>query len=78
MAKLHATETAQQVIDKAVQMFGGRGVVLDSVVERLDREVRALRSYEGASEIQKVILAGQARLHRAQEKQQPEAERGSQ
>ena len=56
MAKLTATETAQQVIDRALQMFGGRGVVRGEVVERLYREIRALRIYEGASEVQKLII----------------------
>jgi acyl-CoA dehydrogenase len=56
MAKLTATETAQTVIDRALQMFGGRGVVHGEVVERLYREVRALRIYEGASEVQKLII----------------------
>jgi alkylation response protein AidB-like acyl-CoA dehydrogenase len=57
MAKLHATETAQRVIDDAVQLFGGLGVTSGSVVERLYREVRALRIYEGASEVQQLIIA---------------------
>jgi acyl-CoA dehydrogenase len=57
MAKLTATETAQQVIDAAVQMFGGLGVVSEHPVERLDREIRALRIYEGASEVQQLIIA---------------------
>jgi len=57
MAKLHATETAQQVIDRAVQLFGGLGVTSGQVVERLYREIRSLRIYEGASEVQKVIIA---------------------
>ena len=57
MAKMHATETAQQVIDAAVQIFGGLGVKKDHPVERLYREVRALRIYEGATEVQKVIIA---------------------
>jgi acyl-CoA dehydrogenase len=60
MAKLFATERAQNVIDKAVQLHGGDGVRRGSVVERLYREIRALRIYEGASEIQKVIIARQA------------------
>lgn len=60
MAKLHATETAQEVIDAAVQLFGGHGVVSGHPVERLYREVRGLRIYEGASEVQKVIIARQA------------------
>jgi acyl-CoA dehydrogenase len=59
MAKLHATESAQRVIDGAVQLFGGRGVVRGEVVERLYREVRALRIYEGTSEIQRIVIAGQ-------------------
>lgn len=57
MAKLHATERAQQVIDRAVQLFGGLGVTSGHVAERLYREIRALRIYEGASEVQKVIIA---------------------
>jgi acyl-CoA dehydrogenase len=57
MAKLYATEAAQQVIDSAVQLFGGLGVVAGSVVERLYREIRALRIYEGTSEIQKLVIA---------------------
>ncbi|GGD01023.1 acyl-CoA dehydrogenase family protein [Undibacterium terreum] len=57
MAKLVATETAQQVIDAAVQIFGGMGVVSEVPVERLYREIRALRIYEGASEVQQLIIA---------------------
>jgi acyl-CoA dehydrogenase len=57
MAKLHATDSAQSVIDKAVQMFGGLGVTKGCIVERLYREIRALRIYEGASEVQKVVIA---------------------
>ena len=57
MAKLAATEGAQQVIDAAVQIFGGLGVVRDHPVERLYREIRALRIYEGASEVQQLIIA---------------------
>lgn len=60
MAKLYATDSAQEVVDEAVQIFGGMGVVVGSTVERLYREVRALRIYEGTSEIQKLIIAGQA------------------
>jgi acyl-CoA dehydrogenase len=60
MAKLHATEAAQRVIDDAVQIHGGLGVVAGHPVERLYREIRALRIYEGASEVQKVIIARQA------------------
>lgn len=58
MAKLYATEEAQKVIDQAVQLFGGLGVVKGTVVEKLYREVRALRIYEGTSEIQKLVIAG--------------------
>ena len=57
MAKLAATETAQKVIDRAVQMFGGRGVQKGEVAESLYREIRALRIYEGATEVQKLIVA---------------------
>lgn len=57
MAKLHATETAQQVIDAALQMFGGLGVVSGQMVESLYREIRALRIYEGATEVQQLIIA---------------------
>jgi alkylation response protein AidB-like acyl-CoA dehydrogenase len=57
MAKLTATETAQQVIDAAVQLFGGQGVVSGETVETLYREIRALRIYEGASEVQLLIIA---------------------
>ena len=57
MAKLYATDMAQHVIDKAVQIFGGMGVVSGVKVEELYREIRALRIYEGASEVQKVIIA---------------------
>ncbi|MFQ5439272.1 MAG: acyl-CoA dehydrogenase family protein [Paracoccaceae bacterium] len=59
MAKLFATERAQKVIDKAVQLFGGEGVRKGAIVERLYREIRALRIYEGASDVQKVIIARQ-------------------
>ena len=57
MAKLAATEGAQQVIDAAVQIWGGLGVVSEQPVERLYREIRALRIYEGASEVQQLIIA---------------------
>ena len=57
MAKMTATETAQSVIDRAVQLFGGRGVRSGEIVERLYREIRALRIYEGATEVQKLIIA---------------------
>ncbi len=59
MAKLHATEAAQRVIDAAVQIFGGLGVVSGHPVEQLYREIRALRIYEGASEVQKIVIARQ-------------------
>ena len=59
MAKLFATDQAQTVIDKAVQLFGGDGVLSGTTVEKLYREIRALRIYEGASDVQKVIIARQ-------------------
>jgi acyl-CoA dehydrogenase len=57
MAKMHATEAAQRVIDMAVQLHGGDGVRKGSVVESLYREIRALRIYEGATDVQKVVIA---------------------
>ncbi|MBL8588439.1 MAG: acyl-CoA dehydrogenase family protein [Methylobacteriaceae bacterium] len=60
MAKFYATEAAQRVIDTAVQLHGGDGVRKGSVVERLYREIRALRIYEGASDVQRVVIARQA------------------
>jgi acyl-CoA dehydrogenase len=60
IAKLFATEAAQQVIDAAVQLFGGLGVVRGTTVERLYREIRALRIYEGASEVLKLIIGSKA------------------
>lgn len=57
LAKLHATDRAQAVIDKAVQIFGGLGVTHGVPVESLYREIRALRIYEGASEVQKIVIA---------------------
>jgi acyl-CoA dehydrogenase len=57
MAKMYATETAQEVVDAAVQLFGGLGVASGHPVERLYRDVRALRIYEGATEVQKLIIA---------------------
>lgn len=59
MAKLYATESAQQVIDSAVQLLGALGVQAGHPVETLYREIRALRIYEGTSEIQKLVIAGQ-------------------
>ena len=57
MAKLYATEAAQKVIDDAVQMHGGAGVTKGVTVEHLYRDIRALRIYEGASEVQRQIIA---------------------
>jgi acyl-CoA dehydrogenase len=57
MAKLYATEAAQEVIDMAVQLHGGDGVRVGSVVESLYREIRALRIYEGASDVQRIVIA---------------------
>ncbi len=57
MAKMTATETAQSVIDRAVQLFGGRGVKAGEITEKLYREIRALRIYEGATEVQRLIVA---------------------
>jgi len=59
MAKLHATDTAQAVIDRAVQLHGGDGVRSGHIVESLYREIRALRIYEGASDVQKIVIARQ-------------------
>ncbi|MDB6090542.1 MAG: Butyryl-CoA dehydrogenase [Gammaproteobacteria bacterium] len=56
MAKMTATESSQRVIDQALQLFGGRGVVHGEIVERLYRDIRALRIYEGATEVQKLII----------------------
>jgi acyl-CoA dehydrogenase len=57
MAKMFATEAAQRVIDRAVQLHGGRGVTRGEKVEELYREIRALRIYEGATEVQKIVIA---------------------
>lgn len=57
MAKLFATEAAQRIIDRALQLHGGSGLVRGSIIERLYRDVRALRIYEGTSEIQKLVIA---------------------
>jgi len=62
IAKLGATEAAQRVIDRAVQLFGGRGVMAGAIVERLYRAIRPLRIYEGTSEIQRAII-GRALVH---------------
>jgi len=58
MAKAFATEAAQRIIDDAVQIHGGQGVLRASVVDRLYRSVRALRIYEGTTEIQHLVIAG--------------------
>ena len=57
MAKLYATEAAQRIVDQALQIHGGTGVVVGTPVERLYRDVRALRIYEGTSEIQRLVIA---------------------
>ena len=68
MAKITATETAQQAIDSAVQIFGALGVVSEQIVERLYREIRPLRIYEGATEVQQLIIArGIIKAHKASE-----------
>lgn len=59
MAKMYATEAAQQIIDDALQLLGGRGVVAGSPVEQLYREIRSLRIYEGTTEVQQLVIAGQ-------------------
>jgi acyl-CoA dehydrogenase len=64
MAKMYATEAAQRVIDRAVQLHGGRGVTKGEKVEELYREIRALRIYEGATEVQKVVIAREALKNR--------------
>ncbi|HVY49164.1 MAG TPA: acyl-CoA dehydrogenase family protein, partial [Minicystis sp.] len=57
MAKMYATEAAQRVVDLAVQLHGGAGVTLAAEVEALYREIRPLRIYEGATEVQKLVIA---------------------
>ena len=59
MAKWQATEAAQRTIDSAVQLHGARGVQVGGIVERLYRDIRALRIYEGTSEVQQLVIAGQ-------------------
>ena len=66
MAKLFATEAAQRVIDDAVQLLGARGVVAGHPVERLYREIRALRIYEGTTEVQQLVVAAQVLAGHAQ------------
>jgi len=65
IAKLHATEVAQEIVDASLQIFGAAGLVTDSVTERLYRQIRSLRVYEGASEVQKMIIAGTLDRRRA-------------
>ncbi|MET8152158.1 acyl-CoA dehydrogenase family protein [Actinoplanes sp. NPDC049668] len=67
IAKLYATEAAQSVVDDCVQMFGAAGLVADSITERLYRQIRSLRIYEGASEVQRDVIAGSLDLRRAQQ-----------
>ena len=57
MAKLFATEAAQRIIDDAVQIVGGRGVLADHIVDQLYRAIRPLRIYEGTSEVQHIVIA---------------------
>ena len=64
MAKMQATESAQRIVDRAVQLHGGMGVALGSKVEELYREIRPLRIYEGATDVLKLIIAGSV-LHGA-------------
>lgn len=66
MAKLHATEAAQTIVDDCVQLFGAAGLVGDSVPERLYRQIRSLRIYEGASEVQRDVIAGSLDVRRAE------------
>ena len=68
MAKMYATEAAQRIIDRAVQLFGGLGVTDGCVVERLYREIRPLRIYEGTTEIQKLIIGGALVAHARRER----------
>jgi alkylation response protein AidB-like acyl-CoA dehydrogenase len=63
MAKSYATEAAQRIVDDAVQILGGRGVLADHPVDRLYRSVRALRIYEGTTEIQRLVIAGKLLAH---------------
>jgi acyl-CoA dehydrogenase len=70
IAKMFATEMAQRVIDRAVQIFGGNGVRVGSIVEALYREIRALRIYEGATEVQKIIIARELLKTRQGERRQ--------
>ncbi|MDH6110343.1 acyl-CoA dehydrogenase [Kitasatospora sp. MAP12-15] len=65
IAKLHATEAAQRIVDRCVQVFGAAGLVRDSLPERLYRQIRSLRVYEGASEVQQQTIAGALDARRA-------------
>jgi acyl-CoA dehydrogenase len=65
MAKSYATEAAQRIVDDAVQILGGRGVLLGNPVERLYRSVRALRIYEGATDVQRLLIGGAVLKHRS-------------
>jgi len=67
MAKMYATEAAQRVVDDAVQLLGARGLVAGAATERLYREVRALRIYEGTTEVQQLVIAGQVMAAHADE-----------
>jgi len=78
MAKLFATEMAQRAIDRAVQVFGGLGVTRGVKVEELYREIRALRIYEGATEVQKIVIARETLKQAAAQSAQAAPERGSQ
>lgn len=64
--KLYATEAAQEIVDAAAQLHGAAGLVADSVPERLCRQIRSLRIYEGTSEVQKVIIANTIDAQRAE------------
>lgn len=75
MAKAHATETAQRVIDEAVQILGGRGVMSEHVLDRMYRSIRAMRIYEGTTEIQHLIVAG--RMIAAAKEKETEARRAA-
>jgi acyl-CoA dehydrogenase len=70
IAKVYATESAQEIVDTAVQVFGAAGLVKDSVPERLYRQVRALRIYEGTTEVQKTVIAAALDLRRAKAAEQ--------
>jgi acyl-CoA dehydrogenase len=68
MAKLFSTEAAQEIIDDAVQLWGAAGVASGAVVEELYRDIRAMRIYEGASEVQKIVIARSLRDDTGKEK----------